>query len=69
MTEAVRADDLRVVDVVMMSSQTGEQPLRIEAVEPRTAAIKFVGRGLVHAERWHWGWPPHQAVDLVERDS
>lgn len=69
MTEAVRADDLRVGDVVMLSSQSGEHALRIEAVKPRTATIKFVGRGLLDAEPWHWGWPPHQVVDLVERGS
>ncbi|GAA4361778.1 hypothetical protein GCM10023145_38990 [Angustibacter luteus] len=69
MAARVRADNLQVGDVVVLTTASGDQALRIHAVIPRTATIKFVGRRPEHpsesAGQFNWGWPPDHMVELV----
>lgn len=71
MASHVRADSLRVGDVVVLPSAQGSsvRRIRIHRVTPRRATIKFEGRTTGNAlqeTRWSWGWPPDHLVELAD---
>lgn len=71
MKRSVRADEIVVGDVVMLSTRDGDQIITVREVIPRTATIKFVGRTQAMVKRdagtINWGWPPDALVTRVRR--